>query len=161
MLQLLVKSVDLEVLRDHIIAGLPAASQQVHELLAAALEPLRKGPMSVRHCCRCHTEYDESINHSRGCVIPHAAVIEPEGHGEPINWAICCLQPFYEGDEDSADAFCFRGRHTNNVADVERYHVPDKTLVRWQARMDAFDQFSKRGEHEGKVFKSCAQAGCK
>ena len=161
-LRFIVQGVDLAKLRDRILDALPTLSPQEYAGLAAVLEPLRKGESSVRHCLRCHAEYDESVNHGRACVIPHAAVVEPGGHGDEECRAACCGVRWYAGDDGAHD--CYRGRHTNAPRDVEYSQVDDEALAEYEERMDAAvdgdADDDDGGDELGMVVKTCQQAGC-
>ena len=161
-LRFIVQGVDLAKLRDRILDALPTLSPQEYAGLAAVLEPLRKGESSVRHCLRCHAEYDESVNHGRACVIPHAAVVEPGGHGDEECRAACCGVRWYAGDDGAHD--CYRGRHTNAPRDVEYSQVDDEALAEYEERMDAAvdddADDDSGGDELGMVVRTCRQAGC-
>lgn len=152
-LQQVLDATSPHLLKEQLIKALADASPNQLQTIVKFLGPLCDAAPTISHCVRCHALYDTTRNDATSCTIAHSDHADydiQKARWPDYDITISCCGYKRHGDYENRPpkAFCFVGRHSDRVEDVDDMYRGDDEDV---------------GEYDdnGRIVQSCAQAGCK
>lgn len=153
----LVAVVDSADIKRRVLAGALTASADELATVLRFLGLAERSEVQPAHCVRCHARFDETLNHEAACKIVHPAAAYDEHEcyksGKQYEFSLPCCGLGWQDhttDPEPPEDYCVLSRHTTSLEDVREHH-----------RTDA--EVEERGDYDarGRIFRTCAQAGCK